>query len=121
MTTLEAPKNPIVKPVIKPEQNIETVKKPAVTSEKPKTVEKSHSQGSGNHNSNKESFKEFFLKSQKNEKILYIRLNIQKFQMIKIQKISMKKVRLENKEIKVGKRKRKNKVGYKEEVRKNND
>ena len=43
MTTLEAPKNPIVKPVTKVEQNIETVKQPAVTSEKTKTVEKSHS------------------------------------------------------------------------------
>lgn len=63
MTTLEAPKNPIVKPVIKPEQNIETVKKPAVTSEKPKTVERSHSQGSNNHNSNKESFNQ---KTEKN-------------------------------------------------------
>ena len=52
----EAPKNPEVKPFIKPEQNIETVKQPAVTSEKPKTVERSHSQGSNNHNSNKESF-----------------------------------------------------------------
>ena len=31
MTTLEVPKNPEVKPFIKPEQNIETVKKPAVT------------------------------------------------------------------------------------------
>ena len=56
MTTLEAPKNPVVKPVTKVEQNIETVKQPAVTSEKPKTVEKSRSQGSNNHNSNKESF-----------------------------------------------------------------
>jgi len=43
VTTLEAPKNPIVKPVTKVEQDIETVKQPAVTSEKPKTVEKSHS------------------------------------------------------------------------------
>ena len=43
VTTLEAPKNPIVKPVTKVEQNIETVKQPAVTSEKTKTVEKSHS------------------------------------------------------------------------------
>ena len=33
MTTPEVPKNPEVKPFIKPEQNIETVKKPAVTSE----------------------------------------------------------------------------------------
>ena len=56
VTTLEAPKNPVVKPFIKPEQDIETVKQPAVTSEKPKTVEKSYSQGSNNHNSNKESF-----------------------------------------------------------------
>ena len=48
VTTPEVPKNPEVKPFIKPEQNIETVKKPAVTSEKPKTVERSHSQGSGN-------------------------------------------------------------------------
>ena len=56
VTTLEAPKNPVVKPVTKVEQNIETVKQPAVTSEKPKTVEKSRSQGSNNHNSNKESF-----------------------------------------------------------------
>ena len=56
VTTLEAPKNPVVKPFIKPKQGIETVKQPAVTSEKPKTVEKSHSQGSNNHNSNKESF-----------------------------------------------------------------
>ena len=43
VTTLEAPKNPVVKPVTEVEQNIETVKQPAVTSEKPKTVEKSHS------------------------------------------------------------------------------
>ena len=43
VTTLEAPKNPVVKPFIKPKQGIETVKQPAVTSEKPKTVEKSHS------------------------------------------------------------------------------
>ena len=64
VTTLEAPKNPIVKPVTKVEQDIETVKQPAVTSEKPKTVERSHSQGSNNHNSNKESF------NQKTEKIL---------------------------------------------------
>jgi len=64
VTTLEVPKNPIVKPFIKVEQNIETVKQPAVTSEKPKTVERSHSQGSNNHNSNKESF------NQKTEKIL---------------------------------------------------
>ena len=56
VTVLEAPKNPVVKPVTKVEQNIETVKQPAVTSEKPKTVERSHSQGSNNHNSNKESF-----------------------------------------------------------------
>ena len=56
VTTLEAPKNPVVKPFIKPKQDIETVKQPAVTSEKPKTVERSHSQGSNNHNSNKESF-----------------------------------------------------------------
>ena len=63
MTTLETPKNPEVKPFIKPEQNIETVKKPAVTSEKPKTVERSHSQGSNNHNSNKESFNQ---KTEKN-------------------------------------------------------
>ena len=48
VTTLEAPKNPVVKPFIKPKQDIETVKQPAVTSEKPKTVERSHSQGSGN-------------------------------------------------------------------------
>ena len=64
VTTLEAPKNPVVKPFIKPKQDIETVKQPAVTSEKPKTVERSHSQGSNNHNSNKESF------NQKTEKIL---------------------------------------------------
>ena len=32
-TTLETPKNPIVKSLTKPEQDIETVKKPAVTSE----------------------------------------------------------------------------------------
>ena len=63
MTTLEAPKNPVVKPVTKVEQNIETVKQPAVTSEKPKTVERSHSQGSNNHNSNKESFNQ---KTEKN-------------------------------------------------------
>ena len=56
VTTLEAPKNPVVKPFIKPKQDIETVKQPAVTSEKPKTAEKSHSQGSNNHSSNKESF-----------------------------------------------------------------
>ena len=56
VTTLEAPKNPIVKPVVKSEQNIETVKKPAVTLEKTKPVDRSHSQGSNNHNSNKESF-----------------------------------------------------------------
>ena len=35
VTTPEVPKNPEVKPFIKPEQNIETVKKPAVTSENP--------------------------------------------------------------------------------------
>ena len=63
VTTLEVSKKPVVKPFIKPEQDIETVKKPAVTSEKPKTVEKSHSQGSGNHNSNKESFNQ---KTEKN-------------------------------------------------------
>ena len=63
VTTLEAPKNPIVKPVTKVEQDIETVKQPAVTSEKPKTVEKSHSQRSNNHNSNKESFNQ---KTEKN-------------------------------------------------------
>lgn len=63
VTTLEAPKNPVVKPVTKVEQNIETVKQSAVTSEKPKTVEKSHSQGSNNHNSNKESFNQ---KTEKN-------------------------------------------------------
>ena len=48
VTTLEAPKNPVVKPFIKPKQDIETVKQPAVTSEKPKTVERNHSQGSSN-------------------------------------------------------------------------
>ena len=64
VTTLEAPKNPVIKPFIKPKQDIETVKQPSVTSEKPKTVERSHSQGSNNHNSNKESF------NQKTEKIL---------------------------------------------------
>ena len=48
VTTPEVPKNPEVKPFIKPKQDIETVKKPAVTSEKPKTAERSHSQGSGN-------------------------------------------------------------------------
>jgi len=63
VTTLEAPKNPVVKPFIKPKQDIETVKQPAVTSEKPKTVERSHSQGSNNHNSNKESFNQ---KTEKN-------------------------------------------------------
>ncbi len=63
VTTLEAPKNPVVKTVTKVEQNIETVKQPAVTSEKPKTVEKSYSQGSNNHNSNKESFNQ---KTEKN-------------------------------------------------------
>lgn len=36
VTTLEAPKNPVVKPFIKPKQDIETVKQPAVTSEKSK-------------------------------------------------------------------------------------
>ena len=36
VTTLEAPKNTVVKPVTKVEQNIETVKQPAVTSEKSK-------------------------------------------------------------------------------------
>lgn len=50
------PKNPVVKPVTKVEQNIETVKQPAVTSEKPKTVERSHSQGSNNQDSHKEDF-----------------------------------------------------------------
>ena len=35
--------------------------------------------------------------------------------------LSMKKGRLENKEIKVEKRKKRKKDGYKEEVRKNND
>ena len=63
VTTLEVSKNPVVKPVTKVEQNIETVKQPAVTSEKPKTVERSHSQGSNNHNSNKESFNQ---KTEKN-------------------------------------------------------
>lgn len=63
VTTLEAPKNPVIKPFIKPKQDIETVKKPAVTSEKPKTAERSHSQGSNNHNSNKESFNQ---KTEKN-------------------------------------------------------
>ena len=63
VTTLEAPKNPVVKPFIKPKQDIETVKQPAVTSEKLKTVERSHSQGSNNHNSNKESFNQ---KTEKN-------------------------------------------------------
>ena len=62
VTTLEVPKNPIVKPVTKVEQNIETVKQPAVTSEKPKTVEKSHSQGSGNHNSNRKQKKIYLLR-----------------------------------------------------------
>ena len=52
----EVPKNPVVKPVTKVEQNIETVKQPAVTSEKPKTVERSHSQGSNNQDSHKEDF-----------------------------------------------------------------
>ena len=56
VTTLEAPKNPVVKPFIKPEQNIETVEKPAVTSEKPKPVDRSHSQGSNNQDSHKEDF-----------------------------------------------------------------
>ena len=59
----EVPKKPVVKPFIKPEQNIETVEKPAVTSEKPKPVDRSHSQGSNNHNSNKESFNQ---KTEKN-------------------------------------------------------
>ena len=59
----KVPKKPVVKPFIKPEQNIETVEKPAVTSEKPKPVDRSHSQGSGNHNTNKESFKQ---KTEKN-------------------------------------------------------
>ena len=36
MTTLEVPKNPVVKPFIKPKQNIETVKQPTVTSKKSK-------------------------------------------------------------------------------------
>ena len=36
VTSLEAPKNPVVKPFIKPKQDIETVKQPAVTSEKSK-------------------------------------------------------------------------------------
>ena len=63
VTTLEAPKNPVVKPFIKPKQDIEAVKRPAVTSEKSKTVERSHSQGSNNHNSNKESFNQ---KTEKN-------------------------------------------------------
>ena len=36
VTTLEVPKNPVVKPIAKPEQNIETVKQLAVTSEKSK-------------------------------------------------------------------------------------
>ena len=58
VTTLEAPKNSVVKPFIKPEQDIETVKKPA----KPKTVEKSHSQGSGNHNSNRKQKKIYLLR-----------------------------------------------------------
>ena len=56
MTTLEVPKNPVVKPFIKPEQNIETVEKPAVTSEKPKPVDRSHSQRSNNQDSHKEDF-----------------------------------------------------------------
>ena len=56
VTTLETPKNPEVKPFIKPEQNIETVKKPAVTSKKPKPVDRSHSQGSNNQDSHKEDF-----------------------------------------------------------------
>jgi len=42
-STKGTPKSPAVKPVTKVEQNTETVKQPAVTSEKPKTVEKSHS------------------------------------------------------------------------------
>ena len=56
VATLEVPKNPIVKPFIKPEQNIETVEKPAVTSEKPKPVDRSHSQRSNNQDSHKEDF-----------------------------------------------------------------
>ena len=56
VTTLEVPKNPVVKPFIKPEQNIETVEKPAVTSEKPKPVDRSHSQRSNNQDSHKEDF-----------------------------------------------------------------
>ena len=43
VTTLEVPKNPIVKPVTKVEQNIETVEKPVVTLEKPK-LEKANSE-----------------------------------------------------------------------------
>ncbi len=62
-STKGTPKSPAVKPVTKVEQNTETVKQPAVTSEKTKTVEKSHSQGSNNHNSNKESFNQ---KTEKN-------------------------------------------------------
>ena len=62
-STKGTPKSPAVKPVTKVEQNTETVKQPVVTSEKPKTVEKSHSQGSNNHNSNKESFNQ---KTEKN-------------------------------------------------------
>jgi|GEM_PF-7076702 len=62
-STKGTPKSPAVKPVTKVEQNTETVKQPAVTSEKPKTVERSHSQGSNNHNSNKESFNQ---KTEKN-------------------------------------------------------
>ena len=56
VTTLEAPKNPVVKPFIKPKQDIETVKQPAVTSKKPKPVDRSHSQGSNNQDSHKEDF-----------------------------------------------------------------
>ena len=52
----EVPKKPVVKPFIKPEQNIETVEKSAVTSEKPKPVDRSHSQGSNNQDSHKEDF-----------------------------------------------------------------
>ena len=56
MTTPEVPKNPEVKPFIKPKQDIETVKQPAVTSKKPKPVDRSHSQGSNNQDSHKEDF-----------------------------------------------------------------
>ena len=52
----EVPKKPVVKPFIKPEQNIETAEKLAVTSEKPKPVDRSHSQGSNNQDSHKEDF-----------------------------------------------------------------